>query len=322
MQAFEDDGVCPQCSTRFLDAGDEMVCPSCGIVGDKEVAAFRRGQAPRASDFTPQALGSYLGSADPTARERFSRGFSGSRSTYAYLKTVSDFIGRNDGTLFECVRMVERVSERLGLTNVVMTRAVTIARRMLQSKRGGRRTTIAAISAFAIIASSRIGGGRSVAIREVIEAHRALGRNLRTASIIQLSLDSDVRIQPRSPEDYVNKVVARLAIRMKASQLQSSPLNLAAELQGLRDTAADILRMVPEESKAGHRPSALAATAVYAAEFVLAVREGRPRMVTQRDVGECGDAAEYTIREQFREIMLPAIRRSGLAGSSTAPIAR
>lgn len=312
MQASEEGGCCPECSAQFLDAGEEMVCPSCGIVCAKEVAEYRRGRALVAADFTPQALGSYLGSADSTGRGRFSKGFSGTRSTFSYLKTVSDFVGRNDGTLFECVRMVERVCERLCLPNIVMARAVTIALKMLRSRTPGRRTTIAAISAFAIIASSRIGGGRSVSTREVIDAHRALGRSLRISSIIQLCLDSGVRIQPRSPEDYVGKVVAKLSAKTKTSWTEEAPSLVHTHLQDLRSLAVDILGRVPEESKAGHRPSALAATAVYAAELVLAARQGRARMVTQRDVAECGDAAEYTVREQYREIISPAIRRFGL----------
>jgi transcription initiation factor TFIIIB Brf1 subunit/transcription initiation factor TFIIB len=297
---------------QLLDVGDEMVCPSCGIVGEKQLAEFGRDRALAASDFTPQALGSYLGSADPGSRERFSRGLSGSHSTFAYLKMVSDFAGRNDGTLFECVRMVERVCERLSLPNVVMARAVTIARRMLAT-RSGKRTTIAAISALAILASARVGGSTTIGTREVVDAHRALGRSLKMSSLIQLSLDSEIRIQPRNPEECVGKILGRLETRLHRRWAESQPTSLTLYLHELRTLALEILDRVPEESKAGHRPSALGATAVYAAEFVMAARRGRPRLLTQKDVAECGDTAEYTVREQYREIVSPAIRQSGLA---------
>jgi transcription initiation factor TFIIIB Brf1 subunit/transcription initiation factor TFIIB len=253
------------------------------------------------------ALGSYLGSAIRTPRERASRGLADTHSSFVYLKKVSDFVGRDDGTLFECVKMVERVCERLSLPNVVMARAVIIARKVLGSRNGRKRTTIAAISAFSIIASSRIGRGGSVSTREVIEAHRALGRALKVSSIIQLSLESKIRIEPRKPEDYVPRVLARLSSRTGMEGKSGSPSG-AGRTQQLHGLAIEILAKVPEELKAGHRPCSLAATAVYAAELALAEREGRSRSITQREVAECGDTAEYTVREQYREIISCAIR--------------
>jgi transcription initiation factor TFIIIB Brf1 subunit/transcription initiation factor TFIIB len=321
MDKLDRDGTCPQCSTLFVDAGDEFVCPSCGVVGDKEVEETRNGRTLVAADFTPQALGSYMGPMEASGRERFSVGFSRTNSTFTYLKTVSDFIGRNDGTLFECTRMVERVCERLALPNIVMAQAVSIARRMLGPRNGRRRTTIAAISAFAIIASCRKAKVGSVSTNEVIEAHRALGRSLRVSSIIQLSLDSEIRMEPRRPEECVARVLARLSVRMqKEPEDPSRPV--VPHLRALQGLAVEILGLAPEDSKAGHRPCALAATAVYAAEVVLARAESRTRTVTQRDVAECGDTAEYTVREQYREIIAPAIPQLELPLSRPAPVAR
>lgn len=284
--------------------GEELVCPVCGIVGEKEVVEFRPGRNPVATDFTPQALGSYLGSVEATGRERSSRGFSTSHSNYGYLKTLSDFVGRDDGTLFECVRMVERVCENLSLPNVVMARAVIIARKMLGPRNERHRTTIAAVSAVAIVVSCRVGRVASVSTKEVIEAHRALGRTLKVSSMIRLFLESGIRLEPREAEDYVPRVVARLSV----SRLAGQPMS-PAYVREIRILATEILGKVPEEMKAGHRPGALAATAVYAADLVLAAREGRSRRITQRDVALSGDAAEYTVREQYREIFAPTLGR-------------
>jgi transcription initiation factor TFIIIB Brf1 subunit/transcription initiation factor TFIIB len=304
-----------------VDAGEEMVCPACGIVGDKEVLESRTGRAFVAADFTPQSLGSYLGPIETSSRERRLGGFSRANSTYAYLKTISDFAGRNDGTLFECTRMVERVCERLSVPNVAMAQAVAISRRVLGARREGRRATIAAVSALAIIASCRICKVGAVNTKEVIEAHRALGRSLRVSQIIQLSLDSGIRIAPRRPEDYVARVLARLSARLQAES-QESGLPVVPHVRELQALAGGILDAVPEDSKAGHRPFALAATAVYAAEVVLARQERRTRLVTQRDVAECGDTAEYTLREQYREIIVPAITALGPTRSRPHPVAR
>ena len=82
---------CAQCSGRIVDAGEEFVCSSCGSVTAKEVKRPSEEKAPHAIDYTSHSLGSFLGPMDYGYEERHSPGFSGSSSTFRYLKTISDF---------------------------------------------------------------------------------------------------------------------------------------------------------------------------------------------------------------------------------------
>src|SRR5207249_10625485 len=52
---------CSECSGQIIDAGDEFVCQSCGMVTAKEVLEGRERKMPQALDYTPHALGGFLG---------------------------------------------------------------------------------------------------------------------------------------------------------------------------------------------------------------------------------------------------------------------
>lgn len=139
MIASAEVGNCPECSGKMVDLGDEFVCRVCGVVGDKEIVESRKGKAPQAVDFTGQALGGYLGPLDYGLRERFSRGLASSSSTFRYLKLVSDFAGREDSTLYSCVKMIERVCEKLSLPGLWSSRLSSSPRSCLESRSSGRR---------------------------------------------------------------------------------------------------------------------------------------------------------------------------------------
>jgi transcription initiation factor TFIIIB Brf1 subunit/transcription initiation factor TFIIB len=310
MQSLDYGSRCPDCLAEMVDVGDEFVCPVCGVVGEKEVLEFRGLGNPVTSDFTGQSLGSYLGSAEVTLRERRSKGFSKANSSYRYLKALSDFGGREDGPLYSCAKMIERTSERLSLPKIVGRQAITIAKKVLRSAKRDRRVTLAAVSAYSIIASCKIEGVTSVSVREIVQAHAELGRRVKASSIIQLSLDSPIKTSARRPEEYLTRTLAKLSSSEKlVRELQAEGVSRTVYFNSLRETAGEILALVGRDSMDGHRPCALAATAIYSAERVLANREFRSGRMTQRDLATCGDTAEYTIREQYREMFMGAVEK-------------
>jgi transcription initiation factor TFIIIB Brf1 subunit/transcription initiation factor TFIIB len=298
---------CPQCSGRIIDAGEEFVCSSCGVVTTKEVTDQRTGTTPsvaQATDYAGHSLGSFLGPAEVGYEEIFSKGFSKSPSTFRYLKTISDFsYSREEGSLYACERLIERVCEKLTLPRAVVGEAVSIAKEIIavRKERGG--FTIASVSAFSVITSCKIQGVTCVGVKAVVDTHRDLGYRVKTSTIIQISIDSPIRVAARRPEDYLGTVVARLP-GVPLSRGATLPLGY---LNRIHLAAKLALESVDVPSRGGHNPRALAATAVYAAEVALATIEQRKKILSQRDTAACADAAEYTVREQFVEIFKPRI---------------
>src|SRR5712692_4929767 len=320
MLSLDFETSCVDCRRPLVDAGDEFVCPSCGIVREKEVFENHGRVSPK-FEFGRQRLGSYMGSKQTTNEERRSRGFSKANSTYGYLKLVSDFAGREAGADYACFRMIRRVCEKLYLPHIVVQQAASVARKVLATNHHERRVTIAAVSAYSLIVACKIEAATSVSVREIVDAHTALGRRVKASSIIQLSLESPIKTVARRPEEYVSKILAKLSLNQRIGQtLIREGLPQTVFLNSLRSTALEVLAEIDDGATAGRRPCALAASAVYAAEVVLARRESRKRRITQRDLAECGDSAEYTIRGQVSEIFMPAVERIVSGRQSLPPV--
>jgi transcription initiation factor TFIIIB Brf1 subunit/transcription initiation factor TFIIB len=305
MQTQDCENSCPECKVPLVDGGEEMVCPRCGMVEAKEY--FDPPSTAEDLQTARQALGSYMGTLRMTQKERATRGVAGSNSRYEYLKVLSDFAGRDEGPAEACDRIIRRVAEKLFLPRVVQEEASSVARTVLASHRNHRRVTLAAVSAFSLVAACRIERVTSVSVREIIAAHTALGRKVDSSSFIQLALESPIKIQPRRPEDYIGRVLARLSSdRGLSGRLSSRGVSQTSYFNSLRETANQLLLEVKAIDLSGRRPCALAAAAVYSAEVALSALELRKKRLTQRLVAECGDAAEYTIREQCATIFAPA----------------
>ena len=307
MQALDLETSCPECLLVYIDGGEEMVCPKCGRVQSKQYEDPSPARAvENLSPKRPQ-LGSFMGTMRITPRERTSKGIAGSDSKYEYLKALSDFAGRDEGPGGACERIINRVGEKLSLPRVALDEASAVARTMLSSNHCHRRFTLAALSAYSLVTACRLGGVTSWSVREIISAHAALGRRVNASSFIQLSLESPIKTLPRRPEDYISRVLGRLSWNQRlAERLSSEGASQASYFGALREIAKELLSKVRPDELSGRRPCALAAASIYSAELVLAIRESRKRRLTQRLLAECGDAAEYTIREQCATIFTPA----------------
>jgi len=307
VQAPDFETTCSACLVRFVDGGDELVCPKCGQVRTKQ--CMEPPPPAGGERYAPgrHQLGSYMGSMRVTPQERSSRGIAGSSSKYEYLKVLSDFAGREDGPLEACERIVARVGEKLFLPRLVQEEASAIARTILSSRQSSRRITLAAVSAFSLVAACRVERVTSVSVREIISAHAALGRRVNSSSFIQIALESPIKVVPRRPEEYLSRVLARLSSDGGLSEvLKSEGVSQTSYFNSLRESAKELLSCVGPEELSGRRPCSLAAAAIYSAELAMAAHDSRNKRLTQRLLAECGDSAEYTIREQCASIFTPA----------------
>ena len=311
MQTLDSETVCPECSKRLLDAGDELVCPGCGMVSEKQVIELPLAAKTRPRDAVRSLLGSYMGPRFAPAGERTARGITGGRDGFGYLKVVSDFAGRGEDAAVDCARLIERVGEKLGLPGPVLMEAASTANKVLTSMRGtGRRTTIAPISAYSLISSCRATGLSAMSPREILAAHAALGKKVTSSSLIQLAIESPVRTFASGPDEYLPRVTGRLSSNQRLlERLKKEGVPMPGYLAALRECGRELIALTETTEMSGKRPCALAAAAVYSAEMVLAACEGRNRRVTQRELAQCGDTSEYTVRDQCAVVFLPAVRK-------------
>lgn len=312
MQLASPEG-CLDCSLPLLDVGDELVCPGCGLVREKSILEATQPPSGKLPLFGRLPLGSYMGTRGITAEERSSR-VSGDSTSYERMKLISDFSQR-EGSTAECGRLVERVGEKLFLPRVVILQAANISKKVLEFPHPKRRLTVSEVSAFALVSACKIEGATSVSIREILDAFADLGKKVSSSSIFKLSFESPVRTVARRPEDYVPRVVAKLSMnRRLAARLGKDGVQATEYLALLRTLAAEMIAGCEQTTLAGKRPCALAASAVYSAEALLATYEGRRPRITQKESAECGDTAEYTVREHCSTIFKPVMKRVSLSG--------
>ena len=305
---------------RLLDTGDELVCPGCGIAKEKQVMEPSRGRTPRPRDAIRQFLGSYMGPPSAQARDRSARSITGTDAGYRYLKTVSDFAGRDEDSAVDCARLIERVGEKLSLPKAVQVEAASMAKRVLSDLKHSRRLTLTALSVYALVSACRVAGAVAVSPREIVDAHQSIGRRVNPSLVNYLSLESPIRTYASGAEGYLPRVLARLsASGVLSHRLEKEGVPMAAYLSALRDLGFEFLREADRTEMSGKRPCALAAAALYSAETVMALHERRGRRVTQRELAECGDTSEYTVREHVSTIFGPVARREAARRTQTLP---
>lgn len=299
-----DTETCPECSGRIIDAGDELVCDSCGVVLEKLVLQEKKSKGTKAIDLIQNSLGGYLGPIEYGYEEIFSKGFSTFSSSFKYLKTISDFSGRESGSLYSCVKLIERVCEKLSLPKYVMTQAVFIAKRIMNSLIDA---STGVVSAYSIIAACKIERITNIGLRDVIEVHKKLGKKVSVSSLIHLYLESPVKQEARNAFDYIARVINVISNDEKIKQ--KVPRYLINEyISELYHTAAELLKEVKESRLGGHNPCAVAATSVYAAEYLLSKKQKRKKIITQGTVAKAAKVAEYTVREQFGKLFKEIIK--------------
>ena len=322
MQVLDPQLYCPECSRRFLDDGEELVCPGCGMATEKQVVEAPPAGVPRPQDSVKRQLGSYMGSVFSPREERSARGITGSERDYDYIKTVSDFLGRDEDTAVDCARVIERVGEKLFVPRMVLCEAASMAKEVLAATRHSkRRITLATVSAHSLISACRLEGVTAVSVREIMDAHLALGRRVSSSSMIQLALESPIRTYARSPRDYLPRVLGRLSLGEESSNdLAGAGTTIERYFGALLGLASELLELADETEMSGKRPCALAASAIYSAEAVMAAQELRKRRITQRQLAECAGASEYTVREQCMAVFAPAIRRLAERRKPTLPL--
>ena len=279
---------CPECRGHLVEAGEEWTCTSCGLVAKTEKTSV---EVARAGRNTSRRLGSYMGTRDD---ENSHADFNGS-STIGFAKILSDNMGV-DSAAWSCANMVRRVSEKLALPSFAKENAVAVSEKLLASSRNGRlgkrRTSIPAISAYSILSACRTAGLDHVSSKSVIQAHNDTGHRVTKSALLQLGTESPVPLRPADPASLLRTVMNGLETnegvlkRLRKKGIESGPYFRRLLQASL--TVLETMRTMRE----GCNPRTIAAGSVY-----LASREVEPRAVTQREVAEIAEMAEYTVRE-------------------------
>ena len=218
-------------------------------------------------DYTVHSLGSYMGPLEYGYGAIFSKGLSGSPSTYKYLKTISDFSCRDGSGLDTCAKLMERVCEKLDFSKSVVGESVAIAKCVIEIRKehGGThdcRHIGVLDNQLVQEASGHKGGGArdDGGPQEPRVPGEGLGHH---PGIFEPTPGKATG--PRMAEEYLGRVLVDLQ-----QSLRRRGRGPGGILQHALRGGQDPLENTDGPSRGGHNPRALAATAVDAGEMAPA----------------------------------------------------
>ena len=292
MESLEQVERCPDCRGHVVQAGDEYVCTSCGRVArrveEEKYHLELHIEAP--SQLSDRHLGSYVG--DRSDKDS-GADFNGV-CTIGFAKLLSDNMGV-DGGERNCKTIIRMVADKLALPSFVRDNAATLSEKMLAESRvkgRGRRTTAAAISAYAILSASRAAGMDHVGSGTILQALADMGHGVSKSALLKMGLDSKVPFRPADPKALLRTVMAGLESNEAVlKRLQKEGFEPGPYFRSLLQGSLAILAAM-DGVKDGRNPRTVAAGSVY-----IASRKMAPRAVMQREVADSVGVTEYTIRE-------------------------
>jgi transcription initiation factor TFIIB len=304
---------CPQCGKRTLveDAHTgELTCHSCGFVvsehaidqgpewrsfsDEKGTDRIRTG-SPTSITYKDMGLSTVIGRSDRDASGRFF--VSPMRSTMERLRkwdNRSPAFGSTENNLSVALRELDKMGDKLGVSQAVKERAAYIYRKALERGllRGRSIVGIAAASLYA-------------AFRDT-ETPRTLKDIAAVENLSKKAVARDYRILLREmdlsmPVVDAAKNVARIASRVGLSERVARK-------------AIEIVRMTEaKEISAGKAPMGLAASALYLAGVIEA------EVKTQKEIAEAAGVTEVTVRNRYRGLRADLGKALGLDVNSPDP---
>ena len=283
---------CRECRGHVVPAGDEYVCTSCGVVARKveEEKYHYELHIEAPSQLSDRHLGSYVGDKSDKGSDADFNGV----CTIGFAKILSDNMGV-DGGERNCKAIIRMAADRLALPSFVRDNAAALSERMLaesRASRRGRRTSIPAVSAYAILSASRAAGMDHVGSGSVLQALADMGHKVTKSSLLRMGLDSKVPFRPAEPKALLRTVMAAIESNEAVmKRLRKEGFEPGPYFRGLLQGSLAVLAAM-DGVKDGRNPRTVAAGSVY-----IASRKMAPRAVIQREVAESVGVTEYTIRE-------------------------
>ncbi|HEV2137787.1 MAG TPA: hypothetical protein VGR53_03015 [Nitrososphaerales archaeon] len=281
---------CRECRGELVQAGEEIACNTCGVVARRDFQLDVPLKAP--SQTSIRRLGSFIGT---KLDEGSTADFNGS-STVGYVKRVSDNMGQNQ-TAWNSAAMIRRVADRLSLPTFVRDSAIALSEKMLADSRSNEepmrhRTSVPAISAYALLSACRGAGMDHISAKAVLQAYTNLGHRVTKSKLLRLGTESGVPFRSADPAALLRTVVSGLeANKDVTKKLASKGVEPGPYFRRVLQASLTIVSAIRSKEE-GRSPRTLAAGSVY-----IASREVEPRAVTQKDISETLGVAEYTVRE-------------------------
>ncbi len=314
----------------MLNSSDELVCRACGLVISpvhyvpplipfkaeprNSPRVLQHGAiipTPYGSTCSTTSVGSLYDAKskplDTVKRLIFSR--------LSRLHRLHSF-SKSTATSLRALYTLRRVCSLLGVSEATYTHASYLVMKMLRSGMKADLTSYAIVGACIIIASRRFDPLKPVTVRSVTRLMRQLGHKSVSKNSVLRSLFLIRRltgiIQVARPENYLSFICSKVAgLSSVRAELKLIGVKPEEYMQRLLSVSKLVLSRIPPTRRGGRDPFVLSASAVYAADRLLAVKANRAPLLTQSLLGQQLGIAVYTLRDHFTMLVKPVLHQMG-----------
>jgi|GEM_PF-3497309 len=275
---LDENGRCANCGTRCILVEGQMICPSCGLIADRDSIAVE---------------------IVPVNKSNFARNNMG-------CSIKSKLNSKRNKSLSKILDISRRLGTRLNLPQIVLDMSLSRYIKVREDLKS-RRITHVSLFAAAIMSCAR-SVGHMLSFTELYNAFEEIGYPIKQKEMLRaLSLlkNSGLYTPPADTENLVISIVGRLLDEGELNNYlhKGSP---ASQFIVLR--ANDFLRSIGYESLVGKNPRVLASAAVYAAIRQLAQSASVKKFyITQKKIAELSGVAEYSVRDCYSRMFSPLV---------------
>lgn len=311
-------GFCKECGSRLVQAENEIVCRRCGLVDQERTydLIIENALASENVPFKNSSLGERYHLLDGTGsfidysnalyfHEGSGRPLpSPSQRLFLRLKTVYDKQVRfhDKGTDYRTLCSLNRVAANLGVSSIIRDRSAYLYRKAMKKVRGIVPSPL--VAAYCLLYATRESrDSYPLTIQEVVKAFKMVGHRVSAPAIIKVGFHCREvfggPLRVRGSEEFLRRIVERvISDKEIATTMKDMGMNPHRFKGKLLRFSSRLLGSLTRD-KCGRNPYTLAVSSIYAAEKILARKEGRRLIFTQRSLARAASVAEYSIREHF-----------------------
>ncbi|MHA1727167.1 MAG: hypothetical protein ACTSWY_00365 [Promethearchaeota archaeon] len=319
--------ICPECDSILVTKDYQTICSSCGLIVeerliqssykmyDNEQIQFNQGKQYVSIGKTLDTIGNLGSYIDYYDRRCFFSDFNNQgislkkRVLFTRLKNKYSKFSKikNKETDYRIMKVLSDVTKFLHLSREIRKDAAFYFRKI---KSGNKKiknniSLIAFCIYFAVRSKNR---NAPITITEICQKFQDMGHRVNPRLIIRDGILYKKALNPPKPhksEDYIERLIndlinsPKLLIRM---QKKRSPWTLDEYKIKLRNQSISILNQINVFLRGGRNPFIFAGATIYCADKLLAKKDNRKSILTQKIASNAMGIAEYSIRDHYVSI--------------------
>ncbi|MHC1590452.1 MAG: transcription initiation factor IIB family protein [Candidatus Helarchaeales archaeon] len=217
----------------------------------------------------------------------------------------------NRETHYRALKTLNKIVSQLKLSDKIRDRAAYFYQKIIKNEEKKEITNHLSLIALCLLLAAREYEEKApVTIQEITNSFRKLGHRVSERSLIQLGLklrpkyNSLFKHQSRISEHYLPRVISQVinhpAIRQR---LLYYNYMIQDYEEALRKISNKILSEMPKEKRGGRNPHIFAVAVLYCADQIIAKKEKKHAILTQKLLSKATKTAEYSIRDHWRAVL-------------------